>query len=50
MGFDLAEIRERARQRFGKAEQRIGARPERPQRQPRRRFAAQARDDAGLEQ
>ena len=50
MGLDLAEVGERARQGFGEIEQRIGARTERAQRQPRRRLAAQAWDDAGLEQ
>jgi hypothetical protein len=50
MGLGLAEIRQGARQGFGEVEQRIGARPERTQRQPCRRLAAQARNDAGLEQ
>ena len=50
MRLDLAEIGKAARQGLGEIEQRIGTRTERTQRQPRRCLAAQARDDAGLEQ
>jgi hypothetical protein len=48
--FEPAEIGSAPRQRFGEIEQWIGARPECAQRQPCRRLAAEARDDAGLQE
>jgi hypothetical protein len=47
--FDLSEVAERPGQSFGKIEQGIAAGTEGAQRQPCRRLATQARDDAGLE-